>query len=285
MADRLTRAAAADEGTRVERLVRADRVVIGAGIGFIALLAWVGLILGAGTGMSPFAMTTWHLPAFAGETGSPAQGRWPPAAWLVMLAMWWVMMIAMMAPSAAPMILLYGRVVRHGQPRGATGDALVPAGAFAAGYLAVWLAFSAAATALQWALERAGLMHAAWMASNSATLSAALLIAAGTYQLSPLKTACLSQCRSPMAFLSRRWRPGRLGALRMGAAHGAFCVGCCAMLMALLFAGGVMNLLWIAGLSIFVLAEKLVPAGMRLDRAAGLVLLAAGAIVLIAGYG
>jgi predicted metal-binding membrane protein len=117
------------------------------------------------------------------------------------------------------------------------------------------------------------------MWSANRWLSAGLLIAAGIYQLTPLKRVCLSHCRSPVHYLSAHWRQGHFGALRMGITHGTYCLGCCWLLMALLFVGGAMNLLWIAGLSVVVLTEKLVPAGLWIGRALGLLLLAAGTYV------
>ncbi|TIM05254.1 MAG: DUF2182 domain-containing protein, partial [Mesorhizobium sp.] len=206
---------------------------------------------------------------------------WGGANWALMIAMWWIMMIAMMSPSAAPTILLYARVHRHALAQGQIQDKLAPTGVFMAGYLLVWLGFSVAVTALHWLLEREAFVSATMMSSQSRWLSAIVLIAAGLYQLSPLKNACLSHCRAPTAFLARHWRPHATGALRLGALHGAFCVGCCWMLMALLFVGGIMNLVWIAALAILVLVEKLFPAGPWVGRAAGIALIAWGGATLL----
>ena len=140
----------------------------------------------------------------------------------------------------------------------------------------VWLGFAAAATTAQWALERTRLVSAMMMGSRSQWLSGAVLIAAGLYQLSPLKNICLAHCRTPTSFLSRHWRPHTAGALRLGAMHGAYCVGCCWMLMALLFVGGVMNLIWIAALAFLVLVEKVLPPGQWIGRGAGAVLIGWG---------
>jgi predicted metal-binding membrane protein len=189
------------------------------------------------------------------------------------------MMIAMMIPSAAPMILLYARVFRHGQARGQIAASLVPTGAFAAGYLVCWLGFSALATALQYTLEQAALVHGMWMWSTSRWLTAGLFVAAGLFQLTPVKAACLEHCRAPAAFLSRHWRPGRLGAFRLGLVHGAYCLGCCWALMLLLFAAGIMNLVWIAGLAILVLLEKLAPFGANLAPLSAALLIGAGLYV------
>lgn len=273
-------ATAGAKRTLTERLIRRDRAVLAASLGLLALLSWIYILLGAGTGMSTLAMTTW---AFPPPAHAFAPMPWDAGYWIIMLGMWWVMMIAMMLPAAAPVVLLHAATLRHAQARGQSEAAGVPSAMFVAGYLAVWLAFSAAAVASQWALERAGLVHQMLMWSTSTTFSGLLLLAAGVYQLTPLKAACLEHCRSPAAWLSENWRPGPAGALRMGLRHGAWCLGCCWILMALLFAGGTMNLLWIAGLSLVVLLEKLAPHGHRIARGLGILMCAAGAWLLLAG--
>jgi predicted metal-binding membrane protein len=187
--------------------------------------------------------------------------------------MWWAMMIGMMLPSALPMTLTFATVNRR---RRELGTPWVPTAVFVAGYLLAWGAFSAAATALQLGLERAALM--APMASLSSPLFGGLVfVAAGLYQLTPLKHACLRRCRSPLAFVLERWREGAAGALRMGVEHGGYCVGCCALLMGLLFVGGVMNLLWAAAIAAWVLLEKVLPRGAALARIAGVAAMALGA--------
>ena len=188
-------------------------------------------------------------------------------------------MVAMMLPSASPMVLLYGRVVRHAEGKGTVTNARVAIAAFAAGYLTLWVLFGALAVALQWALERSGLMSG-MMALREPLIAGGLLIAAGLYQLTPLKEACLHHCRSPASFLATHWRSGAGGAWRMGLAHGLYCVGCCLALMLLLFVGGVMNLIWIAGLSLIVLGEKVLPQGARLRVPLGLLLLAGGTALI-----
>ena len=198
------------------------------------------------------------------------------------MVMWWIMMIAMMLPSAAPMVLLYARVQRHNWKRAGVVDALAPTMTFVAGYLLSWLLFSLLATSLQWALERLGLVHSMMMWSNSHVLSGLFLVVAGVYQFSALKGACLSHCRSPAGFLSRHWRSGRLGALCLGWLHGLYCVGCCWVLMLLLFVGGIMNVLWIAGIALLVLLEKLVPRGELVARLSGVAMILAGAWLLLA---
>ena len=271
--------AARDDATVTERVLRRDRLIVALGLFAVALFAWLFVLGGAGTGMSIAAMSTWRFPP---PILPAANEAWPASYWLVMLAMWWVMMIAMMVPSAAPTILLYARVVRHAQKQGQLATAAVPAAWFALGYLLAWLAFSAVAVLAQWALERLGLMHAMLMWSLDGWLTGAILIAAGAYQLSPLKDICLGSCRMPAEFLARHWRPGNAGAVRMGVAHGLYCVGCCWLLMALLFAGGIMNLFWIAVLAILVLAERALPAGRLVSRIAGFLLIAGGIYVLAA---
>jgi predicted metal-binding membrane protein len=283
--------------TFTERLIRRDRVIVGAGLAVLVGLAWAHLLNGAGMGMGIWETTRLALsPGLAGIAPmdtmpmamdgamDPArQGLWTPATWLIVALMWWVMMIAMMVPSAAPMILLYAGATRHGQRRGKMAQGAVPTASFAAGYLLAWACFALAAAALQWGGERALVTSGMMMWSVDVWLSAAVLAAAGIYQLSPLKRVCLEHCRAPAEYLARHWRPGGRGALVMGLEHGTYCVGCCWALMALLFVGGVMNLVWIAGIALFVLFEKLVPAGGRIARAGGVVLIGAGAWLALGG--
>jgi predicted metal-binding membrane protein len=257
----------------LETIFKRDTAVVAAALLALTLLAWLALLAGAGTGMDPFAMSGWLLPA----GGAAAQSwTWTPAYWLIAFFMWAVMMVAMMLPSASPMVLLYGRVVRQSERKGQITNAAGSVAAFAAGYLTLWSLFSVVAVAGQWALERSGAMNG-MMALREPVIAGALLIAVGVYQLTPLKENCLTHCRSPAAFLAAHRRLGAMGAWRMGLAHGAYCIGCCAALMLLLFVGGVMNLVWIAALSLLVLAEKLLPAGARLRVPIGVLLTIAGA--------
>ena len=256
--------------TLTERILRREQVVIAAGLAIITALAWIYVLTGAGTGMSTIAMTTWQFPP--PRPSMMMTGEWGATYWLTMLIMWWVMMVAMMLPSATPMLLLFARLSR--KDKGAS-EPLMPAGMFAAGYLIVWGLFSLAAAGLQWAMEAARLMSPMLEITN-VWLGAAILVAAGLWQLTPMKTACLRHCRSPLGFLIGNWRPGRWGALRMGLEHGAYCFGCCWFLMALLFFGGVMNLFWIVGIAAFVLLEKTIPLGHWLGRAAGVALVVWG---------
>ncbi len=231
----------------------------------MVLLAWGWLFLGAGIEMEQMDMGGGQIMLMAPE--------WSAGYAVVIFLMWAIMMMAMMLPSAAPAILLTSALM-NGR-RG--GRVLGPTGLFVLGYMLIWFGFSLVATALQFGLDRAGLLSAD-MASGSARLAGLLLIAAGVYQWTPWKQVCLVQCRSPAALLTRFWRNGWLGPLRAGATHGLFCLGCCWLLMILLFVGGVMNLLWIAALALLVLVEKLLPAGPRVSRLMGIALIVWGAV-------
>jgi len=202
---------------------------------------------------------------------------WTPADFAMTFTMWAVMMVGMMLPSATPATLVYAAVARKAEREGAP---VAPVAAFVAGYLATWTLFGLAATLAQWGLERAALLSP-MLVATSPRLGAALLIAAGVYQLTPFKDACLAHCRSPAHFIAEHWRPGPAGALRMGLEHGAFCLGCCWVLMGLLFFGGVMNLVWIAAIALFVLLEKAVPFGAGGGRWAGVAMILAGALVFL----
>jgi predicted metal-binding membrane protein len=262
------------DDTLLEAVLRRDRqVVVGALIVVIAL-SWIWILLGAGTGMPAIDMVLGSSPDRMASMMAPAM--WTIGYAGIMFTMWWVMMAAMMLPSAAPILLLFARINRKEK---ATGRPFIPTGIFAAGYMAAWGAFSALATGLQWALERLGLLSP-MMATTSHWLGGAILLAAGMWQLTPIKGVCLRHCRSPMGFLVQSWRPGRAGAFRMGLVHGSFCLGCCWFLMGLLFFGGIMNLFWIIGLAAFVLLEKTVPMGSWIGRIVGVGIAAWGALLL-----
>jgi predicted metal-binding membrane protein len=263
----------------LETLFRRDGVIVVGALGALILLCWVALLDGAGTGMDPAAMSGWLMPF----TLPPAfSSPWTPFYWLVAFFMWVVMMVAMMLPSASPMVLLYARVLRHAESAGKARHASASIVAFASGYLTLWILFSALAVALQYALEQAGALSA-MMSSRSVLLSGLLLIAAGLYQLTPLKTACLRHCRAPAGFIAAHWRAGVTGAWRMGLSHGAYCVGCCLALMLLLFVGGVMNLVWIAALTLIVAVEKLAPFGALTAKLMAAALLGGGGTLLLCG--
>lgn len=250
-------------GHLLEDIVRRDRWILAACLVGAVILSWAYLFAGAGMDTSMPGMVMGPM-------------VWTAATALVMFAMWCVMMIAMMVPSAAPTVLLFAAIDRK---QTTTGRPPIGAGIFLAGYIVIWAGFSVIATVFQWGLERAGLM-AMDMAVNSQLFAGGLLIAAGLYQLTPIKSMCLRHCQSPVLFLSRHWRAGTMGAFRMGLAHGAYCLGCCWVLMALLFIGGIMNLIWIAGLAIYVGLEKLVAGTAWLSHSAGAGMIGAGLIVI-----
>jgi predicted metal-binding membrane protein len=208
---------------------------------------------------------------------SAAPAPWTGGTFALMFLMWWIMMIGMMIPSALPMILLHERVQKHnlGAKMAVQLSAL-----FTLGYLLAWALFSLAATTMQWGLHVAG-----WLSPMSlsvgTTLGAALFAAAGIYQLTPIKNACLKHCRSPAEFLVEHRRAGLAGAMLTGGHHGLYCVGCCAVLMLLLFTAGVMNLIWVASLAVFVMLEKLAPGGAWIARGSGVALLGIAAWLLL----
>lgn len=255
--------AALDRG--IEATLRRDRRVVTASLVLVVALAWLYLWRDAAA-MSHMGMADMPM-AHALGAGTLA----------LTFVMWAVMMVGMMLPSTAPTILLYGALVRK---NGERGTVLPAVWVFTSGYLAVWMGFSLVVTLLQVALEQAALVTP-MMVSASKGLSAAILIAAGIYQWLPVKQACLSKCRNPLQFFVTRWRTGAGGAFRMGAEHGLFCVGCCWMLMLLLFVAGVMNLVWIALIAGFVFVEKLLPAGKFTSGFASVALVLSGLFLLI----
>jgi len=266
MASTLPSPGAAHSPSPVAATSRRDRILIASCSVLITLVAWAYLV---------------HLsrsPA-EGDTEMAAMGMvvdqpWGAGDLLLTFVMWSVMMVGMMALAALPVLLLFARM--HARDDRSMAPA-VPS--FGLGYLAVWLAFSACATAAQWALHEHALLSST-MATSSTLVAGIILITAGIYQLTPLKTGCLAHCRSPLGFLMSSWHDGAGGAFRMGLHHGIFCLGCCWALMALLFVVGVMNLAWVGVITLFILAEKLGPAGVRVARAGGAILLAFGALLV-----
>ncbi len=255
----------------LESVLKRDRALVLAGLAGVTVLAWVYLV--------DMALGMRDMAGLGSALVTARADVWSAIDAFMMFVMWWVMMVGMMVPSAAPMILLFAAINRK---KRADGKPFVPTGLFALAYVAVWAGFSLAAVLAQWGLQDAGLLSPA-MQSTSAWLGGGVLIAAGLYQWTPIKDVCLKNCQSPFGFIMTHWREGRGGALRMGLRHGTYCVGCCWFLMALLFVGGVMNLLWVAGLAIFVFAEKLGPRGPLVPRRAGVLLAAWGVWVLAAG--
>ncbi len=270
-------AAAAGRSHRplLDRLIARDQAVVVLCLAGATALAWLWLVAAPPGGHAlDAAHAGMAMPAMAVEPWSAAYLG--PA-----FAMWALMMVAMMLPSAAPMILLYARVAA----RAGAGARTASTSLFLLTYLGIWTLFAAAAALAQAMLISSGRVDAMALAAGDGRVAGTLLLLAGLYHLSPLKRACLDQCRSPLAFIMRLSRPGIAGALRLGVAHGLYCLGCCWALMLLLFVGGVMNLAWIAGLSLLVLAEKYAPPALRLRRLLAAALIGAGAVLMLApGY-
>jgi predicted metal-binding membrane protein len=251
----------------METILKRDRLIVLAGLLGISALAWVYMVREA------HAMNLTGMCCCAGmKMSGPDMQPWATDTLVPLFLMWSEMMVAMMVPSAAPMILTFAHVNRN---RREQEQPYVRTGIFLLGYLLVWTAFSAIAAVGQWVLHATALLSP-MMVSTSPILGGTLLIAAGIFQWTPFKNACLTRCCSPVGFLMNGWREGNGGALRMGLKHGAYCTGCCWFLMALLFVAGVMNIAWIAILSLLVLVEKIAPRGLLIGRIAGVLLIAWG---------
>ena len=255
----------------METILKRDRVIVLAALAALTLLAWAYMVREARV------MNLTGICSCAGMQLSRLDPeRWSVAMLLPLFLMWAEMMVAMMIPSAAPMILMFALVQRK---RRELERPFVPTGIFLLAYLLVWTGFSALAALAQWFLHGRALLSPT-MVSTSPVLGGALLIAAGVFQWTPLKQACLAHCRSPVHFLVNGWREGKLGALIIGLKHGAYCMGCCWVLMALLFVAGVMNLWWVALITVLVSLEKVAPKGLAVGRAAGILLAAWGVWML-----
>jgi predicted metal-binding membrane protein len=267
----------------LETLLKRDRLIVAASLASITVLAWVYLFwISRGMTMSDAgmsAMSGMDMPGMdmsgMDMSSSPV---WSAKLFMVTLAMWAVMMAGMMTPSASPMILLYARVARQATLQ---GKLFASTGWFAGGYLLSWSLFSLAATGGQYVLDRMALLTPS-MSLASQRLGGVVFVIAGIYQWTPLKDSCLRQCRSPLSFIQQHggFKPGIGSSLGLGLRHGLYCIGCCWALMALLFAGGVMNLAWVAALAALVLIEKLAPVGRIVARIAGIAAVAAGAWLL-----
>jgi predicted metal-binding membrane protein len=249
------------------RALSPDRIIVLLALLGVTLLAWLYLI----ADRQRMAEMDMDMPGMAMPM------PWTAAEFALTFAMWWIMMLGMMLPSVAPTILTFATMARRQRER---GQNYVPASIFTIGYLLVWGGFCVIATLLQWALDQAALLSP-MLETNSAIIGGGLFIVSGLYQFTPFKYACLKQCRSPFAFLLNHWHDGWPGALRMGLHHGLYCLGCCWVLMALLFAVGIMNLLWVAAIAAFVFAEKLLPGGIWIGRLAGALMLAFGAHLIL----
>jgi predicted metal-binding membrane protein len=247
-------------------------LTVGIALSALTLLAWGYLIREA------HAMTVTGACCCAGmKMSGPDVSAWSAATLLPLFLMWTEMMVAMMLPSATPMVLTFAAVNRKRKEREAPS---IPAFLFLSGYLVVWTIFSLVAAVGQWVLHGLSLLSTQ-MTTTSSWLGAVLFIAAGVFQWTPLKNSCLAHCRSPLAFLMTSWREGAWGAFRMGFTHGLWCMGCCWILMLLLFAVGVMNLAWVAALTLLVVGEKLVPSRYRMGQVAGVLLVLFGVWILL----
>jgi predicted metal-binding membrane protein len=263
--------------TALEISLRRDRAVLLAGLAAVVIMAAIYTISGAGMAMSALAMTRMAV-EMPGMMMQPAS--WSAGYGVLVFLMWWVMMIAMMVPSAAPAILIHAGIVRK---RKSAGQPYASTFCFLSGYLVAWGVFSLVATVLQYSLESVGVMTG-MMEIASPLIAGSVLIMAGLYQLTPLKDACLRHCQHPLLFFLHHWKPGGAGAFRMGAEHGGYCLGCCWFLMALLFVGGIMNLFWIAGIAIYVGMEKLAAGHRWVTTGAAAVLTIAGLMIAAMPY-
>jgi predicted metal-binding membrane protein len=263
-------------GGTLEVVLRRDRLIVASALGVITALAWAYMLwLAADMDMAGMNMSGFRMVPSGTGMMAPAAAPWSAVEFVFVFVMWAVMMVGMMAPSAAPMILMYARVGRQGK---LAGTPFAATGWFAAGYFLAWTGFSLVATFAQWVLDREALLDDR-MASANILLGGIVLIAAGIYQWTPIKDACLVQCQMPHRFLMTHggFRSNIRGCLHLGLLHGTYCIGCCWVLMALLFVVGAMNVLWIALLALLVLLEKLTPWGRWIARIAGAACIAAGA--------
>ena len=238
-------------------LPQRDRLIVVGLLALVTLLAWAFTIDQANQ-MAEMEEAMWRDMNMSMNGMEPS---WTAIDALMVFVMWWAMMAAMMVPASSAMLTDFATINRRRRER---AEPYVPTAIFLLGYLVAWAGFSLIATALQWLLQTTGLLTT-MMQSASYYFSAALFFAAGAYQFSPLKEMCLAYCRSTDSFILTEWRDGKLGAMIMGLRHGLFCIGCCAALMALLFAVAVMDLRWVAGLAVLVTAEKLLP-GAKFSR-------------------
>lgn len=259
----------------LDATAKRDRFVLCTALAATALLAWAYLVYHTRAMSDTAAMET--MPGMAGmaDMAIHTTRDWSGLDLVLLFAMWAIMMLGMMAPAATPMILLVARVSRQ---RGSSVP-IPRASAFAAGYFLVWTGFGLVATLAQWGLHEAALLSP--MMHATPFVGGVLLLGAGLFQWAPLKKQCLVHCRSPLSFLISHWRGGSMGALAMGARHGVYCVGCCWMLMALLFVVGVMNLLWVAAITAFVFVERLAAKGDVVGRLVGVVLVMAGIVLML----
>ena len=269
--------------TALTAVLRRDRVIVGASLVALIAIAWAYVVWLIHTmSMGGMEMPDMRVIADPFDVAMvPSLQPWSAAEFAFTFVMWVIMMVGMMTPSVAPMVLIYARVGRQAELQ---GKPLAATGYFAGGYLIAWAVFALVATTGQWLLERAALLTP-MLESASSVLGGLILMAAGLYQWTPVKDACLNYCQAPLHFIQQHggFQRNPLGSLGIGFRHGLYCIGCCWALMALLFVGGIMNVLWIAGIAVFVLAEKVIPSGHVLSRIGGVVLAAAGIWLIVSG--
>ena len=256
----------------IESIVKNDKVIVISGVVAVAAIAWGYMVF--------VSQSNAEMNTSMGMTMGNVR-PWSGVDFSLMFVMWAVMMVGMMVPSAAPMLLLFASVNRK---RRQESRPFVPTSIFLSGYLFVWTGFALVATLGNWGLHQASLLTSMMGGSSSGYLGGGLLLVAGAFQWSQLKYACLTHCRSPLSFLMSDWRDGTRGAFLMGLVHGKYCLGCCWILMALLFVLGVMNLVWIAALAAFVLAEKVIPAGDKVTKVTGVLLIGWGVCAILDAY-
>ena len=276
------------EKPKLSTVLEKDNLIVYLSIFLIVIITGLYTIFGIGMPMSAIEMTkmsgifsmssSMEMNMNMGSNNMDMKNRWSISMAISMFLMWWLMMIAMMTPSAAPTLLLFHNLKKIGSEG---KKALSYTYLFLFGYLIIWAIFSLIACIIHKFFDNSSITDAAMMQLNSVQFSGILLITAGVYQFTPLKNACLEKCRTPIDFLSSNNRKGAKGSFIMGAHHGLFCLGCCWALMALLFVGGVMNLFWITGLALYVLIEKIIIKAGWLDKIMGLILIFFGTSLLI----
>jgi predicted metal-binding membrane protein len=251
-----------------EHVLKKDRFIVLTALFLICVLSWLYIIY-LYEQMYPMNM---NALLFA----MPMTPHWSSTDFVLLFLMWFVMMIAMMTPSVTPLVLIFTSINRK---RRQQQNPCVPSGYLLGGYFLAWAAFSLFATLLQWLLQQVSLLNPEMVTTNK-LVGGIILITAGIFQFTPLKNTCLRSCRSPIGFIHQHWKDGRDGALRMGIQNGIYCLGCCWILMLLLFVSGIMNILWIAIISLFVVIEK-ISSAKAISLMAGIALMAYGIIVLL----
>jgi predicted metal-binding membrane protein len=253
----------------LEYILKKDRFIILSALFVICLLSWLYIIY------LYRQMIVMDMDALF--FAMPMTPKWSWTDFFLLFLMWLIMMVAMMTPSIAPLILIFALINRK---RKQQQNPFVPSGYLLGGYLLVWAAFSLLATLLQWLLQQISLLNPE-METTSKILGAIIFISAGLFQFTQVKHRCLNYCRTPVTFVHHNWKDGKRGALKMGIGNGTYCLGCCWILMILLFVSGIMNLLWIAIIALFVLIEKVLPAAKPVTFTAGIALIAYGVMILV----